>query len=104
MWSQGSADLEEEVTLRTKQARDTTFLSNTVELGLTDLSCFLPPMRGASLNEVLQYTCTQGDMTGCHARNWMLISLPDLALLGCRLVSLHFRCDILSGRPVLISL
>ena len=26
--------------------------------------------------------------------------LPDLALLGCCLLSLHFLCDILSGRPV----
>ena len=25
---------------------------------------------------------------------------PDLALLGCCLLSLHFLCDILSGRPV----
>ena len=26
--------------------------------------------------------------------------MPDLALLGCCLVYLHFMCDILSGQPV----
>ena len=36
--------------------------------------------------------------------NQQLIWWPDLAVVGCCLVSLHFLCDILSGRLVAISL
>ena len=48
--------------------------------------------------------CTVPERRMSHRKWWQtkqqLSWLPDLALLGCCLLSLHFLCDILSGRPV----
>ena len=53
--------------------------------------------------------CGNPDFYGIGRRKWretkqQLIWWCDLALIGCCLVSLHFLCDILSGRLVAISL
>ena len=56
----------------------------------------------------IKVTCTVNVCRMSHRKwretNQQLIRLPDLALLGCSLLSPHFLCGILTTHPVTLSL